>query len=921
MVKNRNWQNRVEIANERRREAKLRKSKSEDKRKFKGWVQQLLQKLTLHETYCSKKQQQCGSLLPVHVWADQVSNNINPEILDFFGNDRPTLSSEQQMRFDGRRHRSNSYQEDRQIRSNDKRMRSNSLNEKPTFREQKSEVWMCSGHFFTGKCEETNKKRVTSCLHYPSNTEMKTLNDVLQSSKHAEEAQRAISDSDGAPTGSTEMIYNLPVQLTYPSNDRVASFSDRLSEALCSANIGLSSVIYITIGGTLVFDRNREGSLLDEEIDGPELWALLSADTGSPRLVGRDQRSSSVSSESDEVDFRFLPSTTLEHILCFLPDQSVASACQVCKTWNQEIGQHSPALWKYLLERRNWPILMDGIDHDTSSPDILTTHYKETFLQHYSVWRDVTALQHGLSSLLQNNSSGSGGSTEYATFDFASRKGARSTDYVCVGIHDWAPHQALAVYAGDCSLHLFEATARGESASLSCRELICHRIDPYMNTKKRRCQLAASALDEEYIGCLGHVESVMNESSDSVLIFVSREDFLVGSCSSRPVGGEELSMKVIDIRQSIFDCLQNPQEYDNTNSTELVSSVMVYYLEAGGELSEVDVQAFGKLTSCGDGCFLVSVSICFPDLNSDGDLPSHVSMHKLLLFSARTGMILRMCHAHSFGNMSSFRKRHIDGTRDICTISVTASCFRTVNASPYIHTVNVHARAREIENNVIPFCPLPGNDVLEGKSWSAYRLSQVTAEFVVVADSYREIPEAQNDFASRYPLKEKVVVSFVPRATNNGEAASVDVLVIEGLRVTQLHHPRDEYIMMTCLENSPGNVEPSESFNMWAVLIHIPTRSEVGRQQWLPCQELPHSVVCMERTGAEGTTNMFCDLSGKGIVMTGTTIRGVLNRGADEKVFPGACSPTQKSTKRKKKKTPKLTGKKDSFTRGMSIRG
>lgn len=979
-----NWQKRVETAEARRREAKLRKSKSEDKRQYKNWVQELLQQLSNHESYCSSRQDE--TTLAVHVWTDRVDVSAieerYPVLLDLIrsgGRSKDVLLDDRV-----KRNRSNSFQEGGN-NGNSRRARSSSVNEKPSKKVHprskegmdqnnnnnedsldKEKQWLCSCHFFMGKCEGKRKGQQQSCRcgsHYPSNeSTLKTLFDVLQSSQSAEQAQKALPETEEEP-GTMEMVYYIPLHLQYPHNQRrnkesedgeSSAFSDQFIQSLWETKTGLASIVYVAIGGTLVFDRNQEGPLLNKSMDSPEFWNVLSTvRSESPRL-GRNRRSSSVGSEGDEADFRLLPGITLEQILCYLPDRSVAAACQVCKSWSNEIGQHSPELWRHLLKRRKWPVFWgnDEVSVDAVSSD-LKKHFRETFLQHYSVWRDARALQHGLSSLLQSNNGS--GSPEYASFDFASRKGYPSVNNPCVGIHEWSPHQALAAYAHDCSLRIFETAPTGSSArnySLSCREVLCRRIDPYLNTKKRNCQLVSSGLDEEFVGCLGWVTSDMVDAVACVLIMVSREDFLVGDCSSGPSsGGADVNLTVIDIGESVLNYILSSQETDATTIEALTD--VVDYLEAGGNLGQIDVKAMHQLAACGYGRFLLEVSISIPNWD-DEDAPTRLSCRKLVLFSASVGAIVWISDSISLVTnlppsqehveVSSFRKRHSDGSRGGCAIAVSASSETGQHVSRIL-SFDI-GRSGEVEQNETLLCPAALNE-RNDRRWVIDRRLRVTAKYVVVGDSWEEqrnaAAPAQGPLPEFQP-KRKVVVSFVPRLAYEEQSLRNDVVVIDGMEVEHLIGVRDDYVVLVCLAYPQHNADPLEGLEghwfggvaeenpppkcvtTWAILIHIPSRKEIGRQQWLshgssvndeelqPSLRLALPEDCI-------MSSVFCGLSWKGVVLTGEHIREVEGRKSST-IIRVDCSPVQhKSAKKKKKKTPKSGGKKDGFARGMSLRG
>lgn len=79
------------------------------------------------------------------------------------------------------------------------------------------------------------------------------------------------------------------------------------------------------------------------------------------------------------------PSPVLEHITRYLPDSYSGTLPMVCKSFYNEIGTSSPALWKALLIRHDWPV-----NRSTGEYCKNPTH-RESFVQHYHVCHRVDA--------------------------------------------------------------------------------------------------------------------------------------------------------------------------------------------------------------------------------------------------------------------------------------------------------------------------------------------------------------------------------------------------------------------------------------------------------------------------------------------------------------------------------------------------
>jgi hypothetical protein len=176
----------------------------------------------------------------------------------------------------------------------------------------------------------------------------------LTLSQEAVVASRDDQDGDEITNpGGMDMVHHLVIKLQVQSVQDEASasssISEQISQTLAQNDMKLGDIVYVTISNTLIYDRYREGVLLSEDRD------FLLAVAGEGAVFGR-KVSIARDVEDNDMILLHLPGAVLEHVLTFLPDAAVASLSRVCKSWHLEIGQHSPHLWRHLLERRNWPL-------------------------------------------------------------------------------------------------------------------------------------------------------------------------------------------------------------------------------------------------------------------------------------------------------------------------------------------------------------------------------------------------------------------------------------------------------------------------------------------------------------------------------------------------------------------------------------
>ena len=308
--------------------------------------------------------------------------------------------------------------------------------------------------------------------------------------------------------------------------------SQRICRQLQDCNINLASITYASLGGILVYDRNRDGWLLpscsssssgEKEESDLMFWAcvtsmeqqqeetgnhnsnnnhistldnstnvgpstpVITTTTTTPRDIWMRRRQESIGSEYSQDDLRdialVLPAIVLEHVLTFLPDAAVAIVSQVCRSWNREIGQNSPSLWQYLLERHDWPLPEEGVgggavlsttaaaatttsaestgytgatsstgsepSDDFLSASIRATTktelYRTAFVGHYTMVRNARAIKAGLAAILKNKKqSGADCEREMAYQDFSCRRHAPAMGNECAKLQIWSESRVLA---------------------------------------------------------------------------------------------------------------------------------------------------------------------------------------------------------------------------------------------------------------------------------------------------------------------------------------------------------------------------------------------------------------------------------------------------------------------------------------------
>lgn len=977
-----NWQKRVETAEARRKEAKQRKQKTDDKRQYKNWMQELLR--NLDEGTDRLRHSGKATVRHIHVWTDTLPSD-SPPLLDLFvdhsggGVGEGSVGGSPSKSARRGKNRSNSLDI---IESGRKgRGRSNSTADKakkklhPRSKESLDDadgglgeandstpLLLCRSQFFTGKCEEATRKRgACSCLHFSNHS--KTLSQVMQPKKRPANrqhllaaeaaAEMALEDSVNADVGAMEMAYYVSVGLSGRQEEPEPSFSEYFVGALSQKKVVLASIVYVAIGDVLVYDRYREGVLLPSNEDF--ISALAVDDTINLRKL-------SIGSEGDgedEANFHLLPGTVLELILYFLPDASVAAASQVCKSWHREIGQNSPNLWRHLLDRRYWPLPRE---ESSEAEEGEQKRYRHAFLSHYSVIRDSNAIQQSWNAL--EHSRWNIIPREMAYQDFSRRKNAPSDTNECVGVDTWGPNQVLAAYEQDCSLRLFETYIKPESSERGCKELVCQRVDPYRNTRKRHCRMLSMGVDDQCIASLCLVSTDSVTAVAHVLVVVNRDEFLLGESSDvvEKPNASGAHLNVFDMGEAVLNYIIS--ESAGTDSLHEV----LEFLQDGGEIGSVEVLVSNQFAACGYGRFMLEVAVSAPRSqdNEDADEIRLVD-RKLVLFSAGVGSIVWMGGSVSLlngpvprseaVNVSSIR-RPVGSTRATCSMAVSPE-----KSPGSILLLEVDSAGHVADVNTID-CPTATVSQLQEDNCSPaeqFRALQITPTHVVVADSFNIIPPPLNDDNEDAPVDPpiprcKVVTSLVPRGAPAADISSSSAVVHlcgRTLKVLQLSCIRDDYLVLVTIGHHPqddhndndpilddlagqwfqqqdNNTTADDAgddavVQAWAILLHIPTGREIGRRLWLA--DAAHllndngnddsaSNKFILSADAQGTIGL--GLSGRGIAMTGSDVRAV---GGVSNVHIIPDTQNVRSGKKKKKRKANIAGKKDGFARGMSLRG
>lgn len=776
--------------------------------------------------------------------------------------------------------------------------------------------------FFSNKFDDASRSGrkngvISSRYSYAESLLAKTLCSVVitnENDKHdveilkqSERASQLVLSKDLASVepGSMEMVYYSEIVIRRQSQE---IFCDQLTELIACKNVKYANVVYVAFMDVLVFDRLRDGLLY--EIDNT-FWSYAMKENRKFLVndfssQGNTSKENGQSLYEDKVSLQSiatnLPGIILTQILIFLPDPGVAAACRVCRQWNREIGQNSSHMWQHLLTRRNWPITTTSTNNSNA--------LRDEFQKHYTAIRDVNAIRSALRAITSKKRVAE---KEMSYSDFSTGKFFPSFPNSCVGIQVWSPNRLLVAYTSDCSLRLFQSEKRYDNNDIVCRELICQKIDPYRNTKKRSCQIVSMDLDDDSIGCLCRVVADNVVAEAYVLVVMTREDFLLGECSNHNGNKvDESALKVIDIGEAVLNYMIS-MDRGGFGNIELNRFTL-----NGGDIGDIDVIASNIVIACGYGRFMVEVRIKVPDDDHEGSVVDR----RLVLFSTRIEAIVWM-EEDSTNRLWAWpsevvlacrrRPQMVSGSRTSCSIAITSivpSTITLIEISP----------VGEIQETSLVNGSILAEVEAQVDGWvvasSTERQLLISSGDIVTADNFSRLVE--NSIQER-----KVVLSFYPRFPECVTPSFSTISISEDVEIVRMVCLRDDYMLLFCrryIATSREVVQDDGShLSLDGFLFHIPTRCEIGRiclmdRISFDVNDIPLATVDSEQTIGVG-------LSWKGIIMTGEDVRSLRSPEFSVIVQNNFLSPRSNKIKKKGAKAKKPLGKKDGFARGMSLRG
>jgi hypothetical protein len=442
-----------------------------------------------------------------------------------------------------------------------------------------------------------------------------------------------------AISGQIHTLYHLSLTVGKSSEDSGPRLSDSVTKVLSEQDCPLASMVYLVVDGVLIFDRYRDGVVIsdeeqtltgDYEVKGSKRRSILICDR-SEHTIDRDESVDESILIHHQNLVQNLPGQVLEYIVLFLPDDVVAKLPLVCQTWYNEIGRSSPELWKELLYRRAWPenVYNQSLMISNNARDM----YRNIFVSHYTLVRDLTSVVLGLEALesgFRSNTVSLCPNKDLAMLHYKDSQQSRCMSGETI-LRIFSKACVLVANRDECTLHLFDTAETSCGIYRRCRKRLSVSVAPFSTSKRKKCRLIAMDLDHQTICCLFLVGP--EEDQKAWLGLIERDDVLCTGGSGTTVSQVEVgALRFFDLHSTVLQCLIS---CDDDEVTTWIYSHLMRGSKVDLSLVEVDIK--GGIVACGNGRFLFEAAIALPlsfDENTDDMDLMASALLKLFLFDA-----------------------------------------------------------------------------------------------------------------------------------------------------------------------------------------------------------------------------------------------------------------------------------------------
>jgi hypothetical protein len=420
-------------------------------------------------------------------------------------------------------------------------------------------------------------------------------------------------------------------------------------------------------------------------------------------------------------------------------------------------------------------------------------------------------------------------------------------------------------------------------------------VDLLQSSKHRTSRLLAMDVGKTHIGCLCCTRADAECNADILLICISRDEFLINHASSKNF--PDNSFTSVNVAESVLNHLEC-MRFEGRMSDER-------FLHEADPL-DISVIPSHAISATKTGRFIVLVSLR-SNFDEEPNAPLPMGSY-FAFFSSDSGELETLCPAPT----SWQDVQHSDGSdrvrlvlsQDVQDPSLSLIAARGDGAPTFPDLMQETLPVEMIEQR------WRFRDTGHVDHLLATPSDFVTASTIEQTDGLNSVRSTRS------------IIFFHPREKEHEQGSLPDIMVYSNsFTIISLTAIRTEHMLMMCAQTTvtPATAEApaiavATRIEMFAILVHVPTRCEIGRVVFAPGQHLtpgPPLIVC------DGNT-IGVALSHKGVALTGEDVRDVGGR-ADCASSPrgdsGPSRKTKKATGRQKR------GKKDAFARGMTMRG
>ena len=462
---------------------------------------------------------------------------------------------------------------------------------------------MCRRHFFTAKCGRSKRKCMWGHVHIE---EGETLCRHVSHPSLLQEAQMAVStaaaaNDDDEPVEAMPALHavHYPLLLVHAdADDMNKQGGTSVSDWLQARQLNVKDIVYMVYQGVLVYDahQNDDANLLAHA----HVRALVTGET-EPATVRTAPEDVSQIAEA-------LPAIILQHILEYLPDEAVASFCQVCSSWHGELWESS-SLWTRLLERRQWPHTLEDEEDEDEDGDTTSCSPRVAFLLHYGIWRDLQTLHSGMEALQSGKPAAHSTKTQVAIHPYTTTSSPLEVSSKFL-VQTWSPGRILIGDKADCSLSLYETVTKADgSGEKHCRQLLSHSMNVYRHTKRKESTLVAMTIADDSVACLTRSYDDSSKIFQDLLLVTSRDDFLTQDDLISAGTQDDAKVHIINTREALLNYLVT---LDDKRDIGNHGFGLLDYLASGGSLDQLRVCCSNFVGACGSHNYLLEASISCP---------------------------------------------------------------------------------------------------------------------------------------------------------------------------------------------------------------------------------------------------------------------------------------------------------------------